>query len=432
MKNSRAVAAKILCHVIEHRAALDKAFMPYEDHPEISFIKATCFTALRHIFIIKHIAATLSNKPLKKTNPLLVALLIVGITQIIYLSTPTYAAVSETVSAAKQLGQSSASGFVNAMLKKLSSLSSELIEEAVENNVSARYNHPPWLIKKISQAYPEQFENIIHENNTPPPLTLRVNQQRISLCDYEQKLKNAGISYITHEGISHAISLTQPIPAREIPGFFEGDVSVQDIAGQLTEVLLNPQPDDSILDVCAAPGSKTTLLLESEPNIESLVACDISAERLVLIKENIARLQLNKPPISFVNKDALSLAYEDNTYDKILLDAPCSATGVIRRHPDIKILRKAGDLTHLQETQTALLTHVWPFLKSGGVLLYATCSILPVENDRVIESFIHSNKDIELKTINLPFGQKTNFGWQLLPQTSGPDGFYYALLSKKQ
>ena len=286
------------------------------------------------------------------------------------------------------------------------------------------FNHPSWFIKKVKDAYPEQWQTILIANLARPPMWLRVNQQHNTVEQYKQKLADLDIEISQQDINSGALLLTNPIDVNKLPQFSDGHVSVQDAAAQQAAVILQAQAHEHILDCCAAPGGKTCHMLELESSLD-MTAIDVEEHRLVRVEENLQRLKLDA---HLIVGDATQPEtwWNKKHYDRILLDAPCSATGVIRRHPDIKWLRKADDIEKLSELQQQILKNIWPLLKSGGTLLYATCSILPQENDQQIARFLAENKDATLIKIN----DSDNLGWQILPSEQNMDGFYYAKLVK--
>ena len=289
--------------------------------------------------------------------------------------------------------------------------------------------HPEWLFGKINKAWPDHAADVIAANNAHPPMTLRVNQQQVARQDYLQQLADAGIEACACEFSAEGIQLSQAQAVNQLPGFEQGWVSVQDEAPQLGTALLNLQAKQRVLDTCCAPGGKACHILEAEPELEQLVAIDIDEQRLQRVHQNLERLNLNAEVICC---DALAVKewWDGKAFDRILLDAPCSATGVIRRNPDIKLHRTPEDIATLAELQLALLTALWPTLKPGGLLLYATCSILPQENEKLVRRFCETHEDVLHCEIDAKWGIKRDYGRQLLPQQQGHDGFYYALLQK--
>ena len=261
-----------------------------------------------------------------------------------------------------------------------------------------------------------------------PPMWLRVNQLHHNVDEYLALLAKENIEHLLVDEKSGAIRLTEAIDVNKLPGFQLGWVSIQDGAAQQAALLLDCQPEDNVLDCCAAPGGKTCHILEYSPKIKAMTAIDIEASRLERVEENLQRLNLAANVIAADAAATPEKWWDGELFDRILLDAPCSGTGVIRRHPDIKWLRKGQDIAALGELQQDILKNIWSLLKPGGTLLYATCSILPEENSQQVQHFIEKNSDAELEGIT---DNATDIGWQILPNDNSMDGFYYAKLVKK-
>ncbi len=289
--------------------------------------------------------------------------------------------------------------------------------------------HPRWLLKALKQAWPEQLDALCAANNAHPPMTLRVNRRHGERDAYLAELAEAGIEARACDYSRDGIQLAAPRDVRELPGFAEGRVSVQDEAAQLAAELLESAPGQRVLDACCAPGGKTCHLLETQPELAEVVAVDLEESRLVRVRENLQRLGLQA---SLVAADARATGewWDGKPFQRILLDAPCSATGVIRRHPDIKLARKPEDIAALAHLQGELLDALWPTLEVGGVLLYATCSVMPAENSDSIAAFLARTPGARELDLPGPWGMKQPHGRQLLPQVEGHDGFYYAKLIK--
>jgi len=289
---------------------------------------------------------------------------------------------------------------------------------------SQRYWHPGWLLKRLQAAWPEQWQQIVEANNQRPPMWLRVNRQHYSrdawlaLLQAEEKVAFPGDA-------QDALRLESPAPVSQLPGFDQGWVTVQDLSAQRCALLLEPKDGETILDLCAAPGGKTTHILEIAPQAKVL-AVDVDPQRLLRVHENLQRLGMQAEVRQGDGRTPAEWC-GDMLFDRILLDAPCSATGVIRRHPDIKWLRRDRDIPELANLQCEILEAVWPRLKSGGTMIYATCSILPEENHNQISAFLAAHSDAVAE--KLPQGQDN--GWQVFPTIDGGDGFFYAKLMKK-
>lgn len=421
--SNRQIALNILLEVFEKHHSLDQAITRFtaESTESSSWIKALCFGLIRKISLLESLMIHLTKKPLSKKDLKLKLILYIGFYQLLFMETKTHAAIFETVELAKRNHLHHASGFVNAVLQIVARQGQTILENIPKE---ARYNHPEWLLKLIRKAYPQEWQYIIEENNAHPPLFLRVNTQKIERDRYCALLE--GRHPYTKPALSKvSIELLEPIDVRTLPHFAEGFVSVQDLAAQQAASLLELEPGQIVLDACAAPGGKTSHILETQS--VRLYALDQDAKRMERVQENLSRLGLHA---ELRVTDASTLEFKSNSFDRILLDAPCSGSGVIRRHPDIRFLRKAEDILSLSQMQQKLLTHLWPMLKPGGILLYATCSILPEENDEVITTFLSKNPDAKASPLQFESGKVTRHGWQFLPQTHGPDGFYYAKLLK--
>jgi 16S rRNA (cytosine967-C5)-methyltransferase len=299
---------------------------------------------------------------------------------------------------------------------------------AVDADPVARYAHPQWLLQEIRRRWPDRWQEILQAANARPVMSLRVNLGRVSRQDYFEKLGAAAVPARPIKGVASGLVLDRPLEVTGLPGFSEGQVSVQDGGAQLAAGLLDLQPGQQVLDACAAPGGKSCHILELEPAVR-LTAVDQDQTRLQRVRENLQRLDLSAGV--FVGDAAAPVGeWAATRYDRILLDVPCSATGVIRRHPDIKLLRRAGDIPALAELQSRILSKVWQLLKPGGILLYATCSLLPQENEQQIEHFLAGRDDARERPIEATWGHACEYGRQTLPGEDSMDGFYYAVLQR--
>lgn len=418
-KNPRTEAAKILQSVIYRGESLTAA-LANNDSPMVSDL---CYGSLRWHEPISFILNELMSKKLKNKDKDIECLIRVGLYQIIYQSTPDHAAVGETVSALKGLKKPWAKNLVNAVLRNFIRGQEKLLQQK-EDYWPARFAFPQWLLDRIKNAYPQNWEEIFAESNQRAPMTLRVNLNHQSREDYLKKLNVQQIDAQKIDEIETAIILDKPHNVYDLPGFEKGEVSVQDAAAQNATILLDCQDGMTVLDACAAPGGKTGHILESAKQL-NVIAIDSSETRLKRVTENLDRLALKANVIATDALDTENYA-KDILFDRILLDAPCSATGVIRRHPDIKVLRRESDIKQLQQLQSDILDALWQKLKPQGIMVYATCSILPEENEAQINAFVERHKDIEVLTINKAQG----LGRQVFPGENGMDGFYYAKLLK--
>lgn len=436
--NSRLAVVKILLQVTRHGRNLPDAIAKYADNIEESdrpLIQAMSYGVIRLLPRLEYIADQLISKPLKTKDYDVVLLILSGLYQLIEMRIPDHAAVSETVKVTKALKKHWAKNFVNAVLRNYQR-QAETLTNQIKNNEVAEFAHPQWWLNIIKKNWPEEkrWQQILHANNQNPPMTIRVNTGHIKREDYLTLLEQNEISASAAKYSADAIYLTKPVPVHSLPLFEEGKVSVQDEAAQLAAILLDPQKGERILDACAAPGGKTIHLLEKENEID-LLALDIEESRLERVQENLNRTWLKAQLIAANAFDPDSW-WDKEPFDRILLDAPCSASGVIRRHPDIKLLRHPDDVAKLVHDQEQILNALWPLLKSGGMLLYATCSVLAEENTLQIQHFLQQHADAELQPINSDWGQQQVAGKQILPGEGGTngkdgmDGFFYALIQK--
>jgi 16S rRNA (cytosine967-C5)-methyltransferase len=423
---SRATASKILVDVLKNKKSLRDSLVSKTSSKVDPFVKELCYGVLRFYFQLDFLLLELTQRVIKNTE--IKALLLVGLYQIFFLEKADYAVVSETVNAARHLKKNWATQFINAVLRNALRSREALLCEA-QNHLPSVFSHPMWMIEKIQQAYPIAWREILHANNERPPMTLRLNIQKSSMQNYLTMLDTKGIQATKTAVSDYGVQLKDPMPVEQLCGFLEGFVSVQDEAAQLAASLLELYPGAIVLDACAAPGGKTTHILELEPALQQVVAVDCDPKRLQLIQENLSRLQLSAELICADIKK-INSRWPQPYFDRILLDVPCSATGVIRRHPDIKFLRQPTDIAQLAHEQYEILMSVWPLLKPGGILLYATCSVLPDENSNLLERFLQCTSNAEEVRIDAKWGKKMQVGRQILPGEYCMDGFYFARLRK--
>lgn len=430
--SARAIAARLLQRVIYGGDSLTEVLQNSAANnlpsQEQALLRDLCFGTLRWHERLTGIIDELLTKPLKKADKDVECLLRVGLYQLIYQRTPDHAAVNETVKAAKKLKKQWAGNLINGVLRSFLRSQNDILAR-VEAKPSAHYVFPEWLLSRIQGAWPDDWESILQASNTRPPMTLRVNQRIQTTAAYWQLLRASAIPADPVADVDSALNLQAPIGVEQLPAFAEGAVSVQDAAAQLAADLLDCQPGMRVLDACAAPGGKTCHLLEMTDDLQ-LLAIDNSDARLQRVHENLRRLHLRAAVLAADAGEPLSW-WDGQAFDRILLDAPCSATGVIRRHPDIKVLRREDDIASLQQEQARLLRALWQTLQPGGKLLYATCSILPDENIRQVERFLQEQNDAVHLPITAEWGRALPIGRQILPGNEGMDGFYYALLEKQ-
>ncbi|MCF6761246.1 16S rRNA (cytosine(967)-C(5))-methyltransferase RsmB [Pseudomonas fragi] len=429
--NPRLAAAKALTAVLNGKASLNSSLPLQLDKVEVrdrGLTQDLAFGTARWQPRLSALANKLLQKPFKAADADVEALLLVGLYQLLYTRIPAHAAIGETVGCADKLKKPWAKALLNAVLRNAQRESEALLVE-LEHDPVVRTAHPRWLQKSLKAFWPQQWEAICAANNAHPPMILRVNRRHHSRDGYLQLLVEAGIEAQPCTFSQDGIVLAAACDVRNLPGFAEGWISVQDEAAQLAADLLDLAPGQRVLDACCAPGGKTCHILEVEPRLAGVVAVDLEAKRLVRVRENLERLGLSAELIAADGRDTATW-WDGKPFQRILLDAPCSATGVIRRHPDIKLTRQPDDIAALATLQGELLDAMWPTLEVGGILLYATCSTLPTENTEVIEAFLARTPGARELDIAGQFGIKQPHGRQLLAQEGGHDGFYYAKLIK--
>ncbi|TXS93706.1 16S rRNA (cytosine(967)-C(5))-methyltransferase RsmB [Parahaliea maris] len=423
----RAAAARVLARVASGQSlnqALPEQLRTVAPR-DTALLRELCYGTLRLWPRLEALAKQLLDKPLRGKDRDVYALILVGLYQLGETRVPDHAAVASTVGATRSLGKGWARGLVNALLRRYLR-ERDALEAALP--AAAIAAHPPWLMKRLLREF-DQADVLIDANNSRPPMTLRVNLSRVDRDTYLGSLQEAGIGARPGALADSALYLEQPVDVSQLPGWEEGLVSVQDEAAQLAAAVLAPRSGERILDACAAPGGKSCHLLEREPALAELVAMDIDEERLLRVRENLARLQL-KATVMAGDGSHPPAELAAASFDAIVADAPCSASGVIRRHPDVKLLRRASDITQLADQQLAILQGLWPLLKPGGRLLYVTCSVLAEENSAVVERFLQLQVDARETDLALSWGAAREHGRQLMPRDGGPDGLYFALLEK--
>ena len=421
----RALAAKINARVVRNRLSLENAL---EQSPEpaardVALLRSLSYGVLRWHHRVQWQAGELLERPLKARDAELAALLRLGLFQLQWLRVPDHAAVSATVAAAQQIGAGRAKGLVNAVLRRFLRERSDL-DRRMADEPRALASHPDWLLDTIKSDWPAKWQEIVAANNQMPPMWLRVNRCRIERAAYLEMLAAAGIATASVDPADGAIQLAEPQPMGTLPGFDDGLVSVQDAAAQLAPGYLELEPGQRVLDACAAPGGKSAHILESCPELEELIILDRDARRLASVVETFDRLGHRG---TVIEGDAAepSAWWDGRPFQRILLDAPCSAFGVIRRHPDIKVLRRLEGVRQVSVIQRQLLHALWPLLAAGGKMLYATCTITARETTAQISGFLDETPGAELT------GPGRGLGRQILPGEANTDGFYYACLNKK-
>ena len=436
--SSRAIAAEILGKILIQGLNWDRSLLPSQtSSQDKGFIQALCFGVLRHYLPLSFVLSKLTEKPLRNKDKDVEILILIALYEILFLQTPDYAALNEAQEALPKK-KAWAKGFVNAVLRKFITQKSDFIGLTESSNPDRTPLLPAWILKLIETHYPKHLEAIEAAHFGLPPLHCRVNQQQISREDYLQKIAPTApsLKFEIPDFFPDALMLKTPVTVAEIPGFLDGLISIQDLAPQKTPELLALKPGLSVLDACAAPGGKSAHILETCPEVK-LLSLDIDPERLKKIHENFSRLKLNTSKQMRRTIETCNATEADIfnlTFDRILIDAPCSGLGVIRRHPEIALHRKPENFKELAEHQVQLLNALWPLLNPEGILLYATCSIATEENDGVIRQFLALHPEATVVPLDLSHphhsGLQTSYGWQLLPTVNGPDGFYYSKLIK--
>ena len=426
--SARASAAQLLQQLFAGRSlsTLLDAGSGAASHADAALIQELCFGVARWWPQLDALSGLLLQRPLKSRDGDIRALIALGLYQLEHTRVAPHAALAETVEAARVLGKPWARGLVNALLRRYQRERATLLQR-VDAEPTAKYCLPAWLLERLQHAWPSDWESIVVALRERPPMTLRVNRLRLGRDAYRERLGEALAEPVG--AAESALVLKQPVAVSALPGFAQGEVSVQDAGAQLAAALLQPQAGERILDACAAPGGKSCHLLELAPQAR-LTAIDIDPQRLRRVRENLARLGL-QAEVCQGDAAAPGGDWAARSYQRILLDVPCSATGVIRRHPDIKLLRKAQDIQRLIETQQRILHAIWPLLAPGGLLLYATCSLLPEENQLQVSRFLEQQSEARERVIQADWGRACAVGRQTLPGEDMMDGFYYASLEKR-
>lgn len=425
--SSRVAATRVLDAVLHRgrslKAELAFALPALEDPRDRALVEAICFAALRQRARYDAALKAWIAKPLGKRDAELRALLFAGFAQVDALGLPAHAAVDATVEAARELGRAHQAGMVNALLRRA-------LREGLPAADSAEA-WPAWLRMRLQADWPKDYAAILAAGAIPAPTWLRVNSRRISREAYAEKLGSQGIRAQIPEGYADALRIDDSVPVAALPGFAEGEVSIQDGAAQRVADAFAPPRGARVLDACAAPGGKAAHLLERDPSLR-LTAIDSDPKRLRKVEETLARLGLGDE-VELRAADAADPPgwWDGAPFDAILLDAPCSATGIVRRQPDILLHRRESDLVALTALQARLLDAAWTMLRPGGELLYATCSILKAENDEQVSAFLARTPDASADALDDRFGRTAGAGRQRLPGEEGMDGFFYARLRKK-
>ena len=446
--NTRAAAAKLSWQIIDNGQSLDAALASYFEDSEHSpqdrgFIQELVYGVCRWYGELDAVAAQLLRSPIRNKDRVIHFILLVGLYQLRHIETADHAAVAETVSACKQLNKVWAKNVINGCLrnylrdkpepKQLEQQNQPEQKRKPENNKTLSIealSHPRWIRDTITKAWPEHADRILTANNQRPPMCLRVNRRQFSRDDYLATLSDSSVLAHADPYSDDGIILDKAVPVTALPQFESGACSVQDTAAQLAVDFLAPNKGMTMLDACAAPGGKTAHLLERVDNHANMHALDISERRCEQLHATLGRLDLDADIFSADAAQIEQWPAPKDGYDRILIDAPCSGLGVIRRHPDIKHHRRPNDIQTLNKVQQQLLSNLWHTLKPNGLLLYMTCSVLPSENEEQAQRFIESHNDAKLEKINHPNALMLKYGVQTLPGVHDMDGFYYCLLRK--
>lgn len=400
-----------------------------DDARDRAFSRHLVYGVLRWLTALEWLAGQLLKKPLRPKDRDINRLILIGIYQLWKADSAAHAAIHESAESARKIGKPWAVSMVNAVLRRFQREQTEWLARLELQE--ERFAHPPWLLAAFKMDWPENWQQIAGANNQPGALWLRLNRQ-FNTEETIKGLTDGGFAVESHAAVTDAIKISPAAAVGALPGFSEGRISVQDPAAQLTAGLLQLEPGLGVLDACAAPGGKTCHILETESDLD-LTAMDLSRSRLDLVEQNLVRLGYGQHKnVRLLAADAAEPDrwWNGVQFDRILLDAPCTATGVIRRHPEIKWLRSPEQVSEAVDRQAQLLNQLWPLLKAGGILLYATCSVLKAENSRQLRQFVDRTSDAERMEINATWGRKLDIGQQILPGEQDMDGFYYARLRK--
>lgn len=426
-RDARGTALAALGEVLDRQRSLSEvtAFDGLKDERERAYARRLAYGVLRWKSALDWLADALLERPLRPKERAVRRLLLLGLYQLWKEDTADHAAVHATAETARALRKPWAVGLVNAVLRRFLREREALLEQL--SGQPEQHAHPAWLLAALQRDWPDDWARIVAENNRPPPLWLRHNRRHGDLEDGANALRDAGFEVRRHALAPDALAVSPAAPVSALPGFAEGRFSVQDPAAQLAAPLLDARPGDRVLDACAAPGGKTGHLLESVPDLR-VTALDLSAERLERVRENLQRIGASATLLA-ADAGEPDAWWDGVPFQRVLLDAPCTATGVIRRHPEIKWLRDPDQVDQAVALQARLLRRLWPLLEAGGILVYATCSVLRRENEEQIHAFLERHPDADLLE-DAGLFRPGETGRQFLPGDEDMDGFYYAVLRK--
>jgi 16S rRNA (cytosine967-C5)-methyltransferase len=431
--NPRSVALAVILQVLEQGQNLDQSLNQQlgdlDDPRDRGLAQRLAYGVLRSLTALESLLKQLLNRPVRAKDRDIYYLLLLGLEQLWLESIPEHAVIFETGQVARHQRKPWAVALVNGVLRNFQRNRETLLGQLHTDPV-AQYSHPQWLLSRMQQDWPEDWQELAHANNQPAPMWLRVNRGKATAAAYVEQHTDSLGPVTLCPFAADAICLSKPVPVESLPGFKDGVVSIQDPAAQLAAELLELAPGQRVLDACAAPGGKTAHILERQPDLGFVLAVDSSETRLQKLRDNLHRLELDCQ-ILCADAGQPQSWWDSVPFDRILLDAPCSATGVIRRHPDIKWLRRNSDIARLADQQLQMLNSLWPLLKPGGMLVYATCSILAAENHELLNRFIGETTDLEVMPHDGRYGVSGNPGIQLLPHLDAADGFFYAQIRKQ-
>jgi 16S rRNA (cytosine967-C5)-methyltransferase len=435
--SARSLSAHAVARVLREGVTLDAALrdaLIAADPKLVPSVRSLSYGAVRGYFRHEAILGKLLSQPVRSLDFLVRALLSVALYEIEDARTPEYAVVDAAVQTAKATDAVRAAGLINAVLRRYLR-ERKTVDAEIASKPATRHAAPIWLADRLRADWPVRWTQLLAAGDSHAPMWLRVNSRMSSTADYLAQLQAAGIGGRAEERVPHAIVLDSPCDVYELPGFSTGMVSVQDLGAQCVAFPLNLAPGQRVLDACAAPGGKTALIAEREPSLKKLVAVDVDPHRLARVRDNLGRGGLGA---EIVNGDAATAAkwWDGQPFDRILLDAPCSGLGVIRRHPDIRLRKSPADIDKLPVLQAKLLRSTWELLASGGRLVYVTCTVTRSENRDVIGAFLNNTPGASIVPVDTwdgwpGLGEADEYGRQILPGEAGADGFYYAALSKQ-
>ncbi|MGY6630944.1 MAG: 16S rRNA (cytosine(967)-C(5))-methyltransferase RsmB [Wenzhouxiangella sp.] len=430
----RLLAARAAQAVLDQGQALDRAMAGglarLESAPDRSLARRLSNQVMRRWPALNQLLSDLLSRPPARRDRLVLFILAVALAELEEQREPARAVVHSAVESARLGGLTRLAGLVNAVLRRFQRERQDRLAALARTPV-LEYGHPGWLIERLQQDWPQHWVAILEAGNQPPPLWLRVNRRHWTRAAAAAALQQAGHEVLTDEAVPDGLRLPQRATVSALPGFAEGGLSVQDGAAQQVADYLMLEDGLRVLDACAAPGGKSAHILERAE--VDLLALDIDSERLAGIEQNLDRLGLSAT-VQCADAAEPDQWWDGQAFDRIVIDAPCSATGVIRRHPDIRWLRKAADLDELMATQARLLDRLWPLLRPGGILVYATCSVLRGENDQQMAAFLkrHRLEHGQIEFIEPPgaSGHDVAPGRQWLPGEAGLDGFYHCAVRR--